>query len=305
MKHADRLRDALAHASGRIVITGHDTPDVDSVISCVLMHELISRWGFEAQIVFTSRAHEQARRLLAAELPQMDAWVGETRPEDCLVLVDHNRPLHAGSVIACVDHHPTQNMPDYPYVQIESCGACALMVYRLFEEAGFEPGDRLTRLTVIAVYLDTLALRSPKMRGEDIPWVRAQAQRLGMDEAWLMREGLCLCDMARSPQSLAMEGFKRFVFGGRLVLTTHVQTDAMTQEILGRILECLRGELRARSGALWVFLVHDPVRQRSEQYDLFADGTMRVRRYDHLASRGRDVMPAIEREMEKRHEHES
>ena len=47
--------------------------------------------------------------------------------------------------------------------------------------------------------------------------------------------------------------------------------------------------------ALWVYLVHDPVRMRSVQYDLLPDGSVKTTRYDYLASRGKDVMPRVER----------
>ena len=35
----------------RIVITGHDRADVDSVVSCVLMGRLLEAWGIPFQIV--------------------------------------------------------------------------------------------------------------------------------------------------------------------------------------------------------------------------------------------------------------
>ena len=48
-----------------------------------------------------------------------------------------------------------------------------------------------------------------------------------------------------------------------------------------------------------MYLVHDPVRMRSTEYDLAPDGSVKTIEYDYLASRGKDVMPRIERAMRK------
>ena len=49
--------------------------------------------------------------------------------------------------------------------------------------------------------------------------------------------------------------------------------------------------------ALWVFLHQDPVAMRTTEFDLFADGRERRIDYDFLASRGKNVMPRVEREL--------
>ena len=82
-----------------------------------------------------------------------------------------------------------------------------------------------------------------------------------------------------------------------MVLSTYVQTDAMTKEKLDAIFAVLRGEIAREQANLWVFLVHDPVRIRSTQYNLTPDGGVETIAYDFLASRGKDVMPRVERAM--------
>ena len=143
-----------AAARTRLVITGHDHADADAALSCVLMQELLARVGIPAQIVLTA-PDDQAKRVLARFGEDAEALLGEITGTDALVLCDHHRPEHAGRVVACVDHHPTDFPPDYPYVQIESAGACAVMVLRLLEEAGFAPGARCTAICGIPVSRDS------------------------------------------------------------------------------------------------------------------------------------------------------
>ena len=285
-----------AAARTRLVITGHDRADADAALSCVLMRELLARAGIPARVVLTA-PDAQAGRVLAHFGEDAAALGGAIRSTDALVLCDHHRPEHAGEVVACVDHHPTDFPPDFPYTQIEAAGACALMVLRLFEEAGFTPGEHCTEMAVTALYLDTVALRSAKLPPAEGDWARETAARLHMDTAWLTREGLHLRDMSLPAAVLARTGEKRYEFGGRTVVSTCVQTDAMTPEALGAILAEVRAALAACGAALWVFLHHDPVAGFTDEYDLWPDGRMETVHYDFVASRGKNVMPRVERMM--------
>lgn len=289
---------AAAAARGRLVLTGHDRADVDSVAGCVLMQRLLDAWGVRSEIALCE-PDGQSRRVLARFGIDAGALAGETAPQDALILIDHHRAAHAGRVIACIDHHPTEAPPDVPFLWIGDSGACAVMVLRLMREAGVPVTPEDERLAVTALYLDTVALRSAKISREEAAWGEEQARRLGLDEEWLRREGMGLQDMRLSARELAMLGRKEYVFGAKRVLSTYVQTDAMTKEKLEAILAALREELARERADLWVFLAHDPVRLRTTEMDLTPDGRVRTIPYDFLASRGRDVMPRVEREMRK------
>ena len=300
MQRTEKLRAQCeaAAARGRLVVTGHDRADVDSAVSCVLMQRLLAAWGVQSDIVLCE-PDRQSRRVMARFGVDVQALAGETAPEDALILVDHHQTAHAGKVIACVDHHPTEVPPDFPYVQIGDSGACAMMVLHLMREAGVPVTPEDEQLAVTALYLDTIALKSAKISPEEAAWGETQVRRLGLNEDWLRREGMGLMDMSLPARELAMLGKKVYIFGAKRVLSTYVQTDAMTQEKLEEILAVLRGEIKRERADLWVFLWHDPVRLRSTEVDLTPDGQVRTIPYDYLASRGRDVMPRVEHEMRK------
>ena len=295
-ERTQNLYALLKQAKGRIVVTGHDGADVDSVISCVLVQRLLARWHIPCNIALHT-PDQQSRRVLAQFGMDTAALTGDIGDGDCLILVDHHQRIRPGRVIACIDHHPTDYPPDYPYVQLEDSGACAVMVLHLMQEAGVPVTPEDERLAIAALYLDTIALKSAKISPEEAAWGEREAHRLGLDEAWLRREGMGLTDMSLPVQKLAMLGKKRFVYGGRTVLSTYVQTDAMTDEKREAIFSVLREETAREQAALWVYLVHDPVSMRSMQYNLTPDGCVETIAYDFLASRGKDVMPRVERMM--------
>lgn len=288
-----------AKQESRVVVTGHDRADVDSVISCILMQRLLAQWQIPCGIAL-HEPDQQSRRVLAKFGIDAQSLTGEIKADDRLILVDHHQTTHPGMVVACVDHHPTDYPPDYPYMQIEDSGACAVMVLRLMQEAGVRVTPEDERLAITALYLDTIALKSAKISKEEAAWGEREARRLGLDEKWLRQEGMGLTDMSLPAGKLAMLGKKRFAYGDKTVLSTYVQTDAMTDERLEAIFAVLRAELLRERADLWVFLVHDPLRMRSIEYDLAPDGGVTVIPYDFLASRGRDVMPRVERAMRAR-----
>jgi len=283
---------------GRIVITGHDRADVDSAAGCVLMKRLLDRWSIPCSIVL-HEPDKQSRRVMARFGIDAAALEGGTNETDFLILVDHHQSAHPGHVLACVDHHPTDYPPAYPFVRIEDCGACAVMALRLMQEAGVPVTQEDERLAICALYLDTIALRSAKISRDEAAWGEAQAKRLGLDEDWLRREGMGLRDMSLPDRDLALLGKKVYTFGGKRVLSTYIQTDGMTEARLDKILDILREEMEKEGADLWVYLVHDPMRMRSSEYDLLPDGSVKTIEYDYLASRGKDVMPRIERDMRK------
>ena len=294
----DKLKDILTDASrrGRLVITGHDAPDVDSLAACALLGDLCVWWGIPAQIVLPTRADKQSLRVLPKFALEPDGWLGEINERDFLALVDHHVTPHAGTVVACIDHHPTANPPPYPYLQIEPSGACAAIVLRLMREAGMPLTKAQRSLAVTALYLDTIALRSSKIPEQEAEWAREEAALLNLDEDFLRREGLHLTDMSLPARELIGRGRKEYEFGGRRVVSSYVQTDAMTADRLDAILCEIRLAVREEGAQLWVFLSHDPEAGRSTEYDVSADGRVTRIEYDRLISRGSDVMPRVERE---------
>ena len=295
-ERSNQLLSAL-RCGETITITGHDAPDVDSLMSCALMQRFLTRLEIPSRVALMTPADEQSSRIAQQLGLDVQAMYGEIQPDDALILLDHHQMQHGGRVLACVDHHPTDFPPIYPYTQIESAGACAVMVLALMREAGVPVTPEDEQLAVCALYLDTVALRSTKISPQEIAWAKEAVCCLGMDEAWLEREGLSLADLTLPPKELAMTGVKKYIYGEKQVYSTYIQTDEMTQEVLERIFACLREELAARQGDLWVYLVHDPRAMRTTQYDLLPDGGVQMTKYDFLASRGKDVMTRVERRL--------
>lgn len=285
-------RDAAA--TRKLLITGHDGADADAAISCVLLRELLQTAGINAEIALPTPPQAQACAVLARFGVELSAFRGEIRAEDALILCDHHATAHPAHVVACIDHHPTDAPPELPYVQIEPAGACALLVLRLFEEAGLPEDERRTALAVTALYLDTVALRSAKISEKEAAWARETAKRLGLDVAWLTREGLHLANMRLPACALLAQDQKLHAFDGQTAGSSSLRTDAMDADTLHALLQAAQEALKTHGAALWVLLVIDPLAERSTEYDIWPNGRVDTIRYDRVASRAVDVMPRVE-----------
>lgn len=298
-RRTDSLKLALLAAPKPLVITGHDAPDVDSLLSCLMAQHLCERWQIPVRIVIPTIPDTQTLRVLSQMGFDASSMRGGILPTDSVILVDHHAPLRPCHVVAVLDHHPTDFPPDYPHVTIEPCGACAALIARMIEEAGFSLTQEERILAVVALYLDTMALRSSKVLPEEIRWAEENAQALRLDMDWLTREGLDLQDMSLPDEEIALLGKKVFHYGGKKVISTYVQTDDLPENRLAVLLSVLRKEMRRENAARWVFVIQDPVRMRTMEIDLSPDGTENHYQYSRLVSRGKDIMPRVEREMQQ------
>ena len=78
-------------SGGRIVITGHDCPDADSIISAVMMQKMLKKFNISASVSFGTKPDGvTARDMVALGLIEGIRFDGfET--DDILLLVDHHK----------------------------------------------------------------------------------------------------------------------------------------------------------------------------------------------------------------------
>ena len=289
-------------AGGRIVVTGHDLPDNDSIISSVMLRYLLGKAGVESTIKFGTRPDNVTLRD-ATELDLLggiffDGFAGDDR----LVLVDHHVCFYDNHVIACVDHHTTPPEANFDLNLVVKASSCGRVVYDMALSAGLDD-DYLERLGITSVYLDTQSCKSPKFNQGDLPWLADGVERLMLDEKRLIKMGFCICDIADGAKVLSGYGLKRYPFGEKLGASTCVQIDIEKEDewntVIDEIVKILVGRMNDEGVFLWAFVVNKPEIARSDIYFIRPDGSVKIERLDRVASRSRDVIPYVRAEAEK------
>lgn len=279
----------------RIAVTGHDSPDADSIISAFMMQRLLKKFNIEARVRFGTRPDNVTMRDMSAlgliDGISFDGFEGGER----LLLVDHHKSFYKNSVLASVDHHTTPPEPEGETALVVSASSCGRVIFDMAESVGASDSE-LERLAIFSVYLDTQSCRSPKFKKSDVEWLESGIERLSIDRRELERMGFCLCDHTEDIDVLAMYGFKKYSFGSRPSFSSCIQIDTDEDAwsgVTARIVDHLKRKIIEFDGAVWAFVVNMPIIARSDIYFIDRNGEVSRVELDRLASRSRDVIPVV------------
>lgn len=159
----------------KIYVFGHKNPDTDSILSPLVYTRFLQDMGKEAEAVKLGTPSKEAEFILSR------VWLQKPRRVDTLpawshvFLVDHNErnqtidnidELH---IVGLVDHHNFGNfLTAHPIsARVEPLGCTCSVLYRIFQEQGYTPGQDIAQLMLSAIISDTLFFRSPTTTDED------------------------------------------------------------------------------------------------------------------------------------------
>ena len=281
-----------ATGEAKIIVTGHDMPDCDSIISAVMLRELLARLGVETEIKFATRPDGVTERI-CRELGVLDGVNFDGFEEqDKLVLVDHHVTFYKNEVVACVDHHTTLPKPDFALNLVQKASSCGRIIYDMALAAGASD-DWMEKMAIYSVYLDTQSCLAPKFEKSDLPWLADGIARLAIDEKDLVKKGFCLNSLDESADVLGMYAYKRYEFDGKVGASTCIQIDPDEigwSEKIDEIIGFLKKKMLIDGARLWVFVVNKPSKVQSDLY-FIRENAVEAVALDRLASRSRDVVP--------------
>ncbi len=286
------LCGGIACCGKKIVVTGHDMPDCDSIISAVMMRELLSRLGVETEVKFATQPDGVTERICRELGVLAGVKFDGFGEQDKLVLVDHHVTFYKNEVVACVDHHTTPPEPNFELNLVQKASSCGRIIYDMALAAGVSD-DWMEKMAIYSVYLDTQSCLAPKFEKSDIPWLKEGIGRLGLDEKDLVEKGFCLNSLDESAEVLAMYAYKRYELGSKSGASTCIQIDPVESgwnEKIDEIFNFLKEKMLSDGIRLWVFIVNKPSKVQSDLYFIRESGIETVA-LDRLASRSRDVVP--------------
>ncbi|MEM4576834.1 MAG: DHH family phosphoesterase [Candidatus Nezhaarchaeales archaeon] len=165
-----RLLRLIKHAS-KIVVTSHQNSDVDAVLSCYVIKELINRLNPSANInIVTSGMNLQAKKVVESLGISLEIQEGSVLLDyDVCIFVDVNNPMHIGALkdyiihdkpIVIIDHHkPSINMPQNALTIIdEKAVAAAEVVCDLIRYMDFKPTKEEAQCLLVGILSDSRRL---------------------------------------------------------------------------------------------------------------------------------------------------
>ena len=181
--------EGLGEPDGPIYVTGHKSPDSDTVCSSIAYAALLQQLGYDAVPVVLGDINNETQYILSA--------AGLERPmllEDAagcnMVLVDHSElaqsaeGLQDAHIITIIDHHgdgsvTTGNQLIY---DARPVGAAATIVWIRYRDYGIEPDQKTAMALLGAVLSDTSNLKSKNTTTADREALKALSSLAGVTD---------------------------------------------------------------------------------------------------------------------------
>ena len=260
----------------KILVFGHQNPDMDTVGSAIALSYLLNQTSNEAEAVALGKPNEETKFALnyfGLEAPRVIKTAANEVSE--VVLVDHNEAQQSVSdldkvtVRAVIDHHRIANFQtaDPLYYRAEPVGCTATILLKLFKEKNIEIPREIAGVMVSAIISDTLLMKSPTCTVEDVAAAEELAEiaeiklaEYGLD---LLKAGTDIAD--KSAIDILNDDAKSFPMGTETVRIGQVNVVDLNDILVRKeeLLEVMRKEMRENDYSLVILMITDIIENNS------------------------------------------
>lgn len=284
----------------KIIILGHENPDVDSIISGYLLEKIMIKKGYNSEFIIPDKKIDKDTMDICRRNgldPEM--FMKEINLEDKnikYILVDHNERELEGEIICIIDHHPTDKEPQTDNYYNKKISSTDCYICQGNEDL-LEIED--LKLAIIATLVDTASFHSTKTREEDKEWSLNICHKYGLNYRELYKEGLCLTPLEDITEA-SLNGVKKYNFDGKRVEASYIQIEdpSIEETKIHQIINVLKERITKENIDIFVFIVHDMTSFKTMYY-LITKNKIENRYYEMYTSRGSTIMPEVKKTLLK------
>lgn len=181
--------ETMELVDGPIYVSGHKSPDADTVCSAIAYANLLNKLGYDARPVVLGDINKETEYILKQ--------AGVTVPEKLesasginMVLVDHGDNEHAvngiedANIVAIIDHHADGSVDTSNPVLYDArpIGATATIIWTRYLNYGIEPDATTSKLLMGAILSDTSNLKSSSTTTADREILSMTAAEAGVED---------------------------------------------------------------------------------------------------------------------------
>lgn len=300
MQYLEKLKDVLK-TEEKVTILGHDNIDVDSFISGILLSNLLNFLDIENEFLILEEIEENETYHIVKDMcgiNMKDYYSGYESTSRTLFLEDHYSTVHAGKVIACLDHHLTRDdiVNGYPFYYSRVSCSTSYMVYELMREAGYKISKTEAKMILVSMMLDTVSFRNAKTVKSEVLEAKKLCEQYNLNYEEIEKNCLCITPIdTLSVEKIVNNGYKYHNYYGKRVKSSYIQTYGNLDETkisywLSQILERLKSE----NLKMWVFIVFECKNEITYEYRITHKSIEKIQS-NGILSRGTNIMPEIEK----------
>lgn len=295
-----RVVDLVNLLQGRkVTILGHDNIDVDAALSGILLSKLFDFLGSESEFCILEPVKENDTYEIVTELIGINLKKWEAIKEDenrILFLVDHYETVHSGTVLGCIDHHPTLQKKNYDFMYVRNSCATAYLIYDIMKEVKFPIDKEIAKMIVVSMMVDTTSFRSSKTIREEVQEAIAISNEFNLNYEFLEKYCLCLTEIEKlSTEQIITNGQKWYNYSGYKVGSAYLQLYGLPDDVqLQKWINALKQNAKETSSDMLVLIIFETKENKTYEYQITSTSIEEII-HDGILSRGKDIMPQIEK----------
>ena len=284
----------------RYIILGHSNPDVDSILSGILLEKVLNKKynTDEYKFIIPEEHIDTTSGNIIKELGiDLDKYKdNHVDKEDLLILVDHHEEdRYSNKIISIYDHHPPTSDFIKPsiYYNTSSCST-TVIIYRLFEEY-IDKDDFI--LVLVGALLDTVSFKSTKTNKDDVALLKERCKSYDINIDDYIEMGLCLNDIS-DPDKMYLNGYKKYIIEGKKVESSYVQIKDVDKNInnIDKIIDNIKKYIKDNNTDIFIFILYDMDTFKTKCYEI-TDESITTTLYDSYTSRGNTIIPELDKKI--------
>jgi len=277
----------------KIIILGHENPDVDSVVSGYLLEKILNKKGHHSKFLIPDESIDKDTLDICNKYGLNPKKFQKEINQDKYnkyILVDHHERDLDGEIIAIIDHHPTSKNIELNNYYNQEISSTALYIYKEHKEL-LDKND--VRLVVVATLIDTVSFHSDKGKEEDKCYIQELCQKYDLNYNDLYKEGLILSNLSNIKEA-SLHGLKKHNINNKKVYSSYIQIENKdnNQNEINKIIDVLKEYINKERIYAFIFIVHDMTKFQTMYY-LIKENDISIRYYNKYTSRGNTIIPEI------------
>jgi len=247
---------------------GHKSPDVDTVVSSIVMSNLLNKLGIKSEPRITSEVNPVTKYVLSTfgvEVPK----ILEDASDQQLWIVDHSlyaqgvNGIENARIVGITDHHSLGDITTADVVNVNAAraNACATLIYKKYKECGIEIDKQMASLMLAAIIDDSYFLKNDmseldKAAYEDLLQISGieNVDELinNMKDVTCNHNGLSDSEIYHLDYKDYDTNYYYYGIG-----TTSVRNESDIEPMINRISKYLENEIKESDKDILVFMVND------------------------------------------------
>ena len=203
-----------------MIILGHENPDVDSIISAIILNKILTKKGYSSEFIIPDKEiNKDTLEILNNYNIDPTIYMKRIPNNKKIILVDHNERNVNGKIICIIDHHKTQKEYNMKHYYNTNVSSTACFIAKQTEEL-LDKND--LELAVLATMIDTVSFHSTKGRKEDLEWCKYICDKYNLNYDKLYNQGLYLTNMDNIDEA-ALNGLKKYNINNQKLESSYIQ----------------------------------------------------------------------------------